>query len=956
MRAILLFVLVFVSVTVHAQPPDSLWSHTYGGAGDDVCKSILQTDDGGYLLAGYTNSFGSGDYDYWVVKTDAQGNELWNRTYGGDSSDVCVAAVKTLDGGYALAGTTKSFGAGPAGSENMWLLKISADGDSLWSRALHYTESITCTFMIQDSAQGFILVGYSGWNKTCLAKISMTGDSLWFHAIQREGFSTLQGTSVSQLPNGRLFLTCNAFLADQFQSGAATIITNSLGNFVSINTNVNGWGNFQYYSIARNLAGNMIIAGEDAAFGHWPILFCENDIGVLQWQVCLFTYNGFFNQVHLDSMSIVSAGSRIDTIPQSDFWLVKTNASADTVWTKSFGGTGDEICNDFLILADRSYIMAGNTNSFGAGNNDFWLLKTTPASLSPGINVSRNAISFKPAARGETHMDSVIIVNSGNADLSISNIVVPSGFTTDSLMFSVIPPNDRRVLHISFVPNEIREYIENVNIISNSPDSPTLIGVSGACLDMPYVDWTRCYNNSFPYTSTHMVKQTFEGEYILAGECPIEGHYDIRLERLNSAGQIIWNRSYNLRLDDRCASVMQTSDGGFLASGSSNDTGISEDFCCIKTDQDGGVIWSRTYGGNASDVCTAAIQSSDGGYVLAGNTRSFGNNTGASLNFWLLAISEIGDSLWSRTYGGTNEDACNAIQQLSDGSYLLAGSTHTWGETNYDFLLVKTNTLADTLWTRTYGGTGRDECTAVGQTPDGGYFLAGSTTSFGAGGKDFWLVRTDANGNELWNHTYGSAFDDICYSAQMTSDGGFVLAGSTLQNIDCYGDHREDFWAVKTDANGNCLWARDYSDIRIHWDIRNICKSIQITSDNGFILGGDATTAESCAPLLLKLTPFLDTPVVVLDLPQPAAYSLSQNYPNPFNPETRIRFDLPVSGKVSLKVYNILGRQVMTLANGAFTAGSHEVTFDGANLPSGIYIYRLQTANFSSNRKMMLIK
>ena len=188
------------------------------------------------------------------------------------------------------------------------------------------------------------------------------------------------------------------------------------------------------------------------------------------------------------------------------------------------------------------------------------------------------------------------------------------------------------------------------------------------------------------------------------------------------------------------------------------------------------------------------------------------------------------DSLWSRTYGGGGNDDCYSLVQTADGGYALAGVTSSFGAGSRDFWLVRTDENGDSLWSCTYGGGGTDVCNSLVQTADGGFALAGETESFGAGDWDFWLVRTNENGDSLWSHTYGGVDFDGCYSLVQTADRGFALAGTTHS----FGAGSYDFWLVRTDESGDSFWSHTYGDTE-----GNSCYSLVLAADGGFALGGE---------------------------------------------------------------------------------------------------------------------
>jgi hypothetical protein len=238
-------------------------------------------------------------------------------------------------------------------------------------------------------------------------------------------------------------------------------------------------------------------------------------------------------------------------------------------------------------------------------------------------------------------------------------------------------------------------------------------------------------------------------------------------------------------------------------------------------------IWTQVYGGTQWDCANSAVETSDGGYAIAGYTRSFG---AGSADFWLIKTDEYGNMEWNRTYGGTDWDRAYSLAETSDGGYAMAGRTDSFGAGNSDFWLIKTNEEGNVEWTKTYGGNGWDYAYSLVETSDGGYAIAGSTSSFGDGGYDFWLIKTDEDGNMEWSQTYdGGATYELAYSVVVTSDGGYALAGYTNSSEGGSGD----FWLVKTDEDGNAEWNQTY-DLKWPHD----AASLIVTSEEGYTLAG----------------------------------------------------------------------------------------------------------------------
>jgi len=342
------------------------------------------------------------------------------------------------------------------------------------------------------------------------------------------------------------------------------------------------------------------------------------------------------------------------------------------------------------------------------------------------------------------------------------------------------------------------------------------------------VSFAKTYGG-WSYDSATSVQQTSDGGYIVAGSTTSfgAGKRDIFLIKTDAEGNIIWAKTYGGTEDEFASSVQQTSDGGYIVAGWTNSFGTgSYDFLLIKTDANGNIIWAKTYGGTDDDRAFSVQQTSDGGYIVAGSTWSF---DAVVYDAFLIKTDANGNIQWAKTYEVIALDNALSVQQTSDGGYIVAGYTVTISGVGADIFLIKTDEKGNIQWAKTYGGRSWDDASSVQQTSDGGYIVAGGTYSFGAGGRDIFLIKTDAKGNIIWAKTYGGTNDDGAFSVQQTSDGGYILAGET----NSFGAGGVDIFLIKTDANGNIIWAKTYGRTN-----KDGASSVKQTSDGGYILAG----------------------------------------------------------------------------------------------------------------------
>ena len=303
--------------------------------------------------------------------------------------------------------------------------------------------------------------------------------------------------------------------------------------------------------------------------------------------------------------------------------------------------------------------------------------------------------------------------------------------------------------------------------------------------------WTQTYGGT-GNDRGKSIQQTTDGGYIICGETKSFGNglYDFYLIKTDGSGNQLWSQTWGDTLEDNGYSVEQTTDGGYILCGRTRSVinGMTNVYI-IKTDSQGNTLWTQTYGGTTGGETGKSVkQTSDGGYIICG---------WKDMNLYLIKTDNVGDSLWTKTYVG-NGDGGKSVQQTTDGGYIITGYTNIMlGDGN--LYIVKTDSEGDTLWTKKHGGLQLEYGESIQQTTDGGYIICGYTWSFGNGLFDFYLIKTDGSGNQLWYQTYGGNGTEMGTSVQQTTDGGYIICGYT----DSFGNGSEDIYLIKTDSQGN---------------------------------------------------------------------------------------------------------------------------------------------------------
>jgi len=456
----------------------------------------------------------------------------------------------------------------------------------------------------------------------------------------------------------------------------------------------------------------------------------------------------------------------------------------------------------------------------------------------------------------------------------------------------------------------------------------------------PLVEWTKTIGGVNPDRG-YCIKNTNDGGFIIVGNTfdYNAGRNNIYLVKINNTGDTVWTKTYGGESEDYGRSVQQTSDGGFIVLGwsfSFSQNYSFSDMYLIKTNENGDSLWTKLYGGWTYDYGYSVQQLADEGYILSGETQSFGNPDG---NAYLVRTDNLGDTLWTKVLPGSIRYD-HSVQQTSDGGFII--SSHTG-----NILLTKTDDSGNIIWTKPYGGNNSEYGGCVQQTYDNGYVILGETNSFGAGGYDLYIIKTNEFGDTSWTKTYGAIYNDYAHYIIQSRDSGFVAIGE-LSN---FGIGPTSFFLVGLDKDGQTLFTESYGGQSI-----DISQCVQQTPDNGFILCGYSSSFGSGDDdiYLIKTGEIIVNSQSTVHFP--TNFILEQNYPNPFNPNTTIKFKISELRFTTLKVYDILGNEIATLVNEEKPAGEYEIDFNGTELPSGIYFYQLREGKYVETKKMVYLK
>jgi hypothetical protein len=453
---------------------------------------------------------------------------------------------------------------------------------------------------------------------------------------------------------------------------------------------------------------------------------------------------------------------------------------------------------------------------------------------------------------------------------------------------------------------------------------------------------------------------TISNDFDISGN---HGGGDVWVVKLDNLGNIQWQKCLGGTASEFAWSIQQTTDGDFILTGytSSNDGDVSgnhggtHDVWVVKLDSSGNLQWQKCLGGTATDYAFSIQQTMDSGYILTGFTASndgdvIGNHGGGS-DVWVVKLDSLGSIQWQKCLGGTSFDEGWYIQQTANGSYILIGLTSSIdGDVIsnhgsfpfFDVWVVKLDNMGNLQWQKCLGGTSDEFAWSIQQTTDGGYIFIGITRSNDGdvsgnhGGGDVWVVKLDSLGNIQWQKCLGGTASEIAYSIKHTTDGGYVLTGFTQSNDgDVSGNNgSSDVWVVKLDSLGNIQWqkclggAADEGANYIHQTIDGGYILTGVTYSNDVDVSGNHGGGDVW---LVKLSS-------TVGMNELSAITSLNVYPNPASDNFTVNLSLSKTENLTLQIKDILGQNIIEPIYLKNISGDFSHTFSTSELPGGIYL------------------
>ena len=785
------------------------WDRRYGGTSLDDALSVVQTADGGYLVGGASTSGRANDksepnrgyYDYWVLKIDAQGRKLWDRTYGSQDQDFLQKVWQTADGGYFLAGTSQDPAASADktqpgfGDRDYWLVRLDAQGNKLWDRAYGGDDVDELVDATPTADGGCLLTGTTRSRQSGSVSeppFGPGGGDFDYWAIKLDAAGTPQwdrryggrdddvGGQALQNADGSYYLGGTSY------SGVSGVRTEP------------SRGGGDYWLLKLSAQGALLW---DHRFGSPANDYLVRGILPLPGGGCALA--GFLDDGPVGGDQ---TGRRQGF---RDAWLVGVSATGAKLWDRIYGGNSDDAMTALIARPGGGMLAVGFTYSSQSGDqtaplpvgagNATWVLELDAAGQLLGRRIFTAAPDETQRAVLRTRDGGVVLAGHGVNGFGFTPPTNPGGVGITQIWLTKrdslgAPVWDRALAATRGTRQPVVQELANGALVAGATAYRLTIDSATARTDADYA-----------------------------------------LYLLDDLGQVQRRREYGGPGDDWLGELRQLPDRGYSLGGTSRSgAGLDKtepgrggaDFWALRLNNLMNKVWDYRYGGTGLDSLVSMRPTPDGGYLLAGSTTSpVGGDVTApgrgGADYWLVKMNNLGVIQWQGRYGGPGHDWLAQARPAPDGGFVLVGTTTSGpggeitepGRGGRDLWVLKVGPTGALQWQHRYGGPGQDYAAAVEVDPDGGYLVGASTSSAAGGevsqssrgGTDYWLLRLSAEGTVLWDQRLGGSGEDVLTCLATGRGYGYAVGGQSNSPTGS-GEHHQanqggyDMWTLLLEA------------------------------------------------------------------------------------------------------------------------------------------------------------
>lgn len=762
---------------VPASPPT--WERTYGGLKFDSAASVKPVPGGGFIVAGFHPSKDSRKPAAWVMRLDQRGDVIWEGSYGESTSAASIVPLPS--GGFVVVGASFSDG---GKDYKAWMLRLDDGGKKMWERVFGERKNDLAISVASVPGGGFYVAGYSYSDShllrdTWVMRLDEEGRKIWRRDFAKKSMRSAHGMAAA--PGGGLVMAGETGKGKGKNKKAWVIRLDDKGNLLWLRTFDEHQSDFAA-AIAPAPDGGFVVAGTalsgNAGGGPNGWIYRLDGRGLKTWQYLLPGDRIIVPAAILTTREgeIVMVGdltkgeySRGDN---HDAYLLKLNPQGRKLWERILAGDKTDVLASIASAPGGGFVLAGYTESKGAGEADAWVVRLDGR--------GRDTWNRTFGGAGIDGFLSLAILSDGSIVMGGVNRSRGNGLA-DAWLLGLDRKGEETWERT--LGDDGRDMVLAI-AAENKPPQGNGNGLVFAGLTQP------------------------------GGKRPDD---DLLVGRLDGKGRLLWKRKLGGSQNDAATSILALPDGGILLAGFTRSKGRGRaDAWILRLNEQGKVLWERTFGNSGFDIPWAIAQVADGGFVFAGETTAGENTAGGKTlggksaggregrDAWVMRLDAHGDPLWEKTFGGEKYDILTAIATLPGGGFILAGNTESKGAGRNDGWIVRLDAQGGMLWERTYGKENRDAFWSVTVVPDagtaygGGFAVAGQIGSARAGDSDAWVLRLDKKGQVLWENTFGGKKSDSARAILPGPQGGFIVAGSTESR----GAGRRDGWMFRLDAGG----------------------------------------------------------------------------------------------------------------------------------------------------------